>query len=347
MYLRHLFIGTFFLVLPVFIVILVSSLLLACKEAPAVSTVPVITATVDKIVTSVNAGTVKARSAAELSFGSAGRVKGVYVDTDDFVKKGQILAEVENADLLTSVEFQRSLLKRQLIAQQNGGLAEIEIENSRQSLAMAEMAYEKTLIRAPFDGVIVELNLEVGQLSQITAINPQALIRIVDREPRYIVADIDEADLADIKVGQLARVRLMALGRDDLKARVVKIIRFVNSTREQERTVEVELVVEEEALDLPIGASVDVDIIVASHKDVLATNSRAVLGQANGRYVFKIHKGRLVKVPVVTGFSDYKITEIGIPEGASDVYKLQKGDEVCLPDDEFEFLDGMQVGLKR
>jgi RND family efflux transporter MFP subunit len=314
-----------------------------CSTVPEVASVHVARATVEQTVTSVNAGTVKAEHSAELAFGIVGRVKAVNVKAGDFVKGGAILAEVENVDLSDARAAAIRELERKLNIP-GRAVSASEVDQARQAVENARMVYEKSLIRAPYDGTIVELNLDVGQLSQITAINPKAMIRIVDSEPRYIRAEIDEADLSTVRLGQPGRVRIMALGKEWLPGKVRKIIPFVSAAREQERTVEIELTIEGTSQNIPAGASADVEIVVATHRDVLAVSSRAILGRSGERYAFRIENGILHKVPVTTGLFNYEVTELAEGSvGGELAGGLKEGEQVCLPHEIVDFKEGQQV----
>jgi HlyD family secretion protein len=183
--------------------------------------------------------------------------------------------------------------------------------------------------------MIGELNLEVGQLSQITAVVPLALIRIVDQTPRYIRAEIDEADLARIKVGLLARAKILAVRREPFRATIRKVVPFVNSIREQDRTAEIELTVDSGGVLLPAGASADIEIIVDTRTDVVAVPSRTVLGRGSNRFVYVVDGSRLKRVPVTVGLYNYDRTEI--------VSGISEGTLVAQPTDLLEFKEGMKV----
>ena len=314
-----------------------------CNSVPDVASVRVRRATVEQTVTSVNAGTVRAEHSAELAFGIVGRVKAVNVKAGDFVKGGTILAEVENADLADAVSAATRELDRKLNVP-GRAVSASELDQARQAVENARMVYEKSLIRAPYDGTVVELNLDVGQLSQITAITPKAMIRIVDSEPRYIRAEIDEADLSSIRLGEPGRIRVMALGKGWLSGKVRKVIPFVNAAREQERTVEIELTIDGNSESIPAGASADVEIVVATHQDVLSVSSRAILGRAGERFVYRIENNTLRKVPVITGLFNYEVTELLKDSGGGGgVEGLKDGDQVCLPHETVDLKAGQEV----
>ena len=94
--------------LPLTILLLLS----ACSAPQEVQTAKVARQTVESTIASVNAGTIKAQQTAELAFGTVGRVRTLNIELGDKVKKGEILAEVENNDLLTNLKRAEIELQR-------------------------------------------------------------------------------------------------------------------------------------------------------------------------------------------------------------------------------------------
>jgi HlyD family secretion protein len=315
--------------------VLFCSSIVSCSRAPEVQTTPVRRARVESVVSSVTSGTVKAEQVAELAFGTVGRVRELNVKLGDVVKKGAVLAQVENDDLLSRMKVAHEELQRSVRLSQSQAMSRSAFIQAQGNYDAARIAYDKSLIKAPYDGIIAELNLEVGQLSQITAVIPLALIRIVDLEPRYIRAEIDEVDLSKVAVGMPARVKVLAVRREPFNATVRKVVPFISSVREQDRTSEVELIVTDSVELLPPGASADVEVITAVKDGVLTVVSKAVLGRGADRYVYKLERGKAVKTPVALGIANYAVTEV--------VSGLSENDRVIVPSDRVDLLDGLAV----
>jgi HlyD family secretion protein len=313
----------------------VVSLVSGCKGRPEVRLARVSKASVEATVSSVNSGTVRAEGNTELAFGTVGRVKEVNVKLGDAVKAGQVLAQVENDDLKSRLQSTLEEYERSQRLSKSDAMSQSGVTQARASYDAAVTAYEKSLIKAPYDGIVAELNLEVGELSQITAVIPQAPIRVVDVKPRYVRAEIDEVDLPKVKVGLPARVKVLAIRKEPFAARVRKVIPFVSSIREQDRTSEIELDIDSEGLLLPAGASADIEVITETKDDVLTITSRALLGRGRDRYVYVLEGSRLAKRPVRVGIYGYTVSEI--------VSGLSPSDKIVLPSDKFELTDGLRV----
>jgi HlyD family secretion protein len=294
-------------------------------------------ARVEATVSSVNSGTVRAEGNTELAFGTVGRVKEVNVTLGDSVKQGDTLALVENDDLKSRLQSTLEEYERSQRLSKSDAMSQSGVTQARANYDAAVTAYEKSLIKAPYDGVVAELNLEVGELSQITAVIPLALIRIVDVKPRYVRAEIDEVDLPKVKVGLPARVKILAIRKEPFKARVRKVVPFVSSIREQDRTSEIELDIDSEGLLLPAGASADVEVVTETKDNILTVTSRALLGRGEDRYVYVLNGAKLKKTPVKIGIYGYTVSEI--------VSGISPTDQVVLPSDKFELTDGLRVAV--
>jgi HlyD family secretion protein len=308
-----------------------------CSRSPEVTAVAVQRSSVESVVSSVTSGTVRAEQVAELAFGTVGRVKELNVKLGDHVQAGAVLAQVENDDLRSRMRVATEELERATTLYRSNALSRSAYIQAGGDFDAARIGYEKSIIKAPYDGIIAELNLEIGQLSQITAVIPLALIRIIDTKPRYIRAEIDEVDLSKVQIGMPARVKILAVRREPFLAKVRKIVPFVSSIREQDRTSEVELDVESRGELLPPGASADVEIITDVKASALTLLPKTVLGRGSERYVYRIEAGIARRIPVQVGLSSYAATEI--------VSGVSEGDTVVIPSDKFELQDGMSVSV--
>lgn len=319
-----------------FILLLLATL--SCSNPLPVVTARVTKAAVEATISAVNAGTVTAERAAELSFGMVGIVAHVHIAIGDIVEKEQILAELENSELKTALanaqrdaERARNLFARKV-------LAPTELEAAIKALDIAEAAHEKSIIRAPFKGVITEENLEIGQLSQVTTPTAQALLRIVDLERRYVAADIDEVDLPHLTLGMKARVTILAKRREPFIGTIRKIVPFVSTKKEQDRTSLVELDIATEGELLPVGASAEVEIVADQRPEALAIPTRTLLGRMGDRYVFTVKEGKIKRTPVQLGLQSFDRSEV--------ISGLDEGTIIVFPPTDTDLSEGLSVSIK-
>lgn len=309
----------------------------ACSSETKVKGARVARGVVESVVSSVNSGTVRAEKIAELSFGTVGRVRVLNVKLGDEAKEGEILAELENEDLLSVLKNAQHENARNERLRSEKIVSPSEAENMVRLVDVAKAAYEKSLIRAPFNGIVTELNLEVGQLSQITAVIPKPLMKIIDLGPRFVRAEIDEVDLGKVHVGQSARIKILAVRREPFKATVRKVVPYISTIKEQDRTTEIELTIDSEGILLPVGASADIEVVTDRKSDVLYVPSRSLIGRGVSRFLFVQNGSKVKRQPVTIGLFNYDRAEIkdGVTEN----------EVIILPSDEFELVDGAKVSV--
>ena len=312
--------------------------LAGCQKAPLVKAVKVTRASVETTISTTTTGTVDAEQQAVLNFGVVGRVDAVHVVTGQTATKGQLLARLENRDVASIYERALAELNRSKKLFSAGLVARATHDEAGKAYDTARANVQKTEIRAPFEGLVTDVNLEPGELSQLQTIPDSPPIRIVDRKPRVIKGDVDEVDLSRIQIGFPARVRIPAVRPESFDARVVRLVPYVNSTKEQERTSRVELTISNSpARPIPVGASAEIEIIVASKNDVLAVPSRALLGTGSDRYAYRFDNGRIHKTPVKIGIGNYERSEL--------LSGLNSGDTIVLPGD-VELEDKLKVKIE-
>ncbi len=309
-------------------------LFISCAKAPEVEISRATRSKIEATVSSVNSGIVRAEQIAELAFGAVGRVKTLNVKLGDVVEKDFIIAEVENQDALIAYEAAKREFSRQQSLSQKGASSPSIYDQAISQLKATEEAYNRTLIKAPFKGVISELNMEVGQLSQITTEFKKALIRIVDLSPRYVRAEIDEVDMPKLRIGQQALVKILAMRPEPFKATLRKIVPFINSVREEDRTCEIELDLASDKL-LTAGASADVEIITETRDNALTIPIRTIFNQKGKKYVFKIDSSKVIKTEVALGLTGYEAAEV--------LSGLSENDLLANLSDKYELFDGMKV----
>lgn len=309
--------------------------IVGCGKVPEVKTAPVSKQRLEATVTGVSSGMVRSEQIAELAFGTVGRVKALNVKLGDSVKEGQILAEVENDDLRSRLIVAREELSRRKELTSNNAMSRSSLNQAQSEFDAANTALEKSIIRAPCDGLVAELNLEVGQLSQITAVLPKAPIRVVDLKPRFVRVEIDEVDLPRVKVGMSARIKILAVRREPFLGTVRRVINFISDVREQDRTSEIEVDVQNEGIMLPVGASADVEVVTEVRESAVAVPTKAILGRLENRYAYVLTSGQVTRREISVGLFNYQFSEI--------LSGVQEGEQVILPSDAVELKDGLKV----
>jgi HlyD family secretion protein len=201
---------------------------------------------------------------------------------------------------------------------------QIRVSEARIDAARARL--ERTLLRAPFDGTVAEINGEIGEFvtpSPVGIPTPPA-VDVVDTSCLYITAPIDEVDAPRVREGMPARVTLDAFRDRSFPAHVRRVAPYVLDAEKQARTVEVEAEIDDfgDALLLP-GYSADVEVILAERGDVLRIPTRALV---EGKRVYVLEGDRIHSREVTTGIGNWEHTEIteGIDAGARVVVSIDR-----------------------
>jgi HlyD family secretion protein len=196
--------------------------------------------------------------------------------------------------------------------------ARAAIEQAAARVGSVEVQLAFTELRAPFAGTIAELSTEVGEY--ITPSPPglpiPPVIDLLDPASIYVSAPIDEVDAERVQVGQAVRVTVDSRPDSAVNATVERVAPYVLDVLEQNRTVEVEVRLDDaEAMRgvLP-GTSADVEIILDSRQDTLRIPASAV---AEGGGVLVLKNGVLAEETVEVGLRNWRFAEVldGLVQG--------------------------------
>lgn len=186
----------------------------------------------------------------------------------------------------------------------------VRVSDARVDVATA--ALQRTLLKAPFDGVIAEINGELGEFvtpSPVGVPTPPT-VDLIDNSCLYISAPIDEVDAPAVRTGMLARITLDAFPDQDFPGHVRRVAPYVLEVEKQARTVEVEAEIDNpEKYDLLPGYSADVEIILDTRVDVLRIPALAVI---DGEKVLLLNEQDQVieERMIERGVSNWEYTEI-------------------------------------
>jgi len=193
--------------------------------------------------------------------------------------------------------------------------------SAQASVRLARTSLENLTLVAPFDGVVSQRFVEVGEM-----LTPgQAALEVLNPRRLYVSAPLDEMDIGRVRVGLPTRVTLDPYPGRSWQGKVTRVAPFVNDVVQQNRTLEVEvdLVLEPGGPVPKPGTSADIEVILDRHDGVLRVPSFAVI---EGRRVLVIEKGRAVSRDVQVGLRNWEWTEVtaGLREGESVVTSLDQ-----------------------
>ncbi len=161
-----------------------------------------------------------------------------------------------------------------IVLQHNLEAADARIDQAKEALSY-------TTIVSPIDGTVTRLNAEVGELVMTgTMNNPGTIIMEVgDLSEMLVVAQVDEADVGKLKVGQKARVHIQAWPDKIFDGEVRTVALSHKRSNQGTKYYEAEVLLIDPNEQVFTGMTADVDIAVAEHGEVLIVPSQAVLGR--------------------------------------------------------------------
>jgi HlyD family secretion protein len=206
--------------------------------------------------------------------------------------------------------------------------AKAQVEEAGARLSASRADTTRTVLKAPFDGIVAEVNGEVGEYLTPSppGIPTLPAVDLIDDSCLYVSAPIDEVDGAKLKVGMPARITLDAYRGQHFAGHVRRIAPYVLAIEKQARTVEVEVEFDRpgETRRLLVGYSADVEIIVEARDGVLRIPTRALLP---GNRVLRLGADdRLEARAIEPGLSNWEYTEIkaGLARGDRIVTSLER-----------------------
>jgi RND family efflux transporter MFP subunit len=242
----------------------------------------------------------------------AGRVAELKVDEGSQVRKGQLLARLDDVDLASTVEelearaqFAQSQYERAQNLLHQGFVAKAELDRTRADLDAANASVRRArtqrdymALTAPADGLIIRRDGEIGQFIPVG----QAVFYLSCCAPLRVTAEVDEEDIARVHAGQKVVLRADALPGQVLDGSVAEITPKGDPVARSYR-VRIKLA---DPSQLKVGMTVDANLIVAERANALLVPATAIENNA----VWVINDGRLHRQLVRAGVTGAGRTEI-------------------------------------
>jgi HlyD family secretion protein len=285
-------------------------------------------------------GEIQAKEERKINAEVTAEVVELLVEEGDWVSKGQTLVKLDSTEQFAAyqramanvgaqradLEFKREQLRRKkelyekgLISRENfeNIATEVELaasilENARTELGRARRSLERTTIRSPIPGTVMDINKKEGEVVVAGTINnPGSIILTVsDLEKMEMVADVNESEIPLISIKDTARITVDAfadttfIGIVYYKASMPK---EVSSTAAVE--FEVKISIPHHSGMLP-GMSANCEIITAKKDSVLRIPLQALVTKDKKSGVYKIEDGKTKFAEVKTGITEGMTVEI-------------------------------------
>lgn len=310
-------------------------------------------------------GTIEPVTKVEVGTQVSGIIDKIYVDYNSVVQKGQVIAELDKTNLLseltsaqsnlnnarsnlnyqkTNYERYNTLYTKGLVSANEYEQALLNYEQARQQVTVQQQNVMKArtnlgyaTITAPIDGVVLSKEVEEGQTVASAMTTPTLFIIAQDLTQMRVIANVDEADIGEVRDGQHVSFTVDAYP-DDVFEGTVSQVRQEATTERNVVTYEVVISAPNDNLKLKPGLTANVTIYTMRKDHVLAVPNKALrfsptpvmadsLIDCGGEAKVwrEIRKGVLQAFPVKTGTSGANYTEIlsGVKAGETVITGLR------------------------
>lgn len=258
-----------------------------------------------------------------------------------------------NADVAQrEAQRQTKLLKKKLTSEENADqargkalathaaclAAKESAKVSEEQVNVVQVNLDRTIVRAPFDGVVAQVNGEVGEFvtPQPIGVPTPPAIDLIDNSCLYVTAPIDEVDAPQVKVGMPVRITLDAFKNHPFPGKVRRVAPYVLDIEKQARTVDMEVDFDNTASEQSLlpGYSADVEIILNVKNDVTRVPTEAIF---DNDHVLLYHSdsSTLEDRQIKMGISNWISTEV--------LSGLKVGDKVVTSAKREGLVDGATV----
>lgn len=332
-------------------------------------------------------GTIEAVTSVTVGTQVSGIVNKLYVDYNSVVKKGQVIAELDKTNLISefntakanlasaesNLSYQSANMKRYQTLYKKGLVSADDYENalltyrqSKEQVATAKENVQKAqtnlgyaTITSPIDGTVISKSVEEGQTVAASFNTPELFTIAKDLTNMQVVADVDEADIGEVAVGNRVAFTVDAYPDDTFEG-VVKQVRLEATTTNNVVTYEVVISAPNADLKLKPGLTANVTIFTKEQPNVLSVPNKALrftptketvgkdmkIVDCKGKNkVWTLNDKTLTAHPVNIGQSDATHTQIisGVKAGQSIVTEIVVN--VPETDDDQQQSQGLITGL--
>ena len=315
-------------------------------------------------------GTIEPVTSVTVGTQVSGIVSKLFVDYNSVVKKGQVIAELDKTNLISELNTTKAnlssamstlkyesdnykryktLFDKGLVSADEYETAKLSYDKARQSVASAKESVTKAqtnlgyaTITSPIDGVVLSKSVEEGQTVAASFNTPELFTIAKNLTDMRVIADVDEADIGEVKEGARVTFTVDAYPNDTFEGEVTQV-RQEATTTNNVVTYEVVISAPNNDLKLKPGLTANVTIFTAEKQNVLCVPSKALrfnptqetvgkmkIQDTNGKNKVWTKEGNTLKAhSLQIGMSDGINTEVisGISEASTIVTGVEEMSE--------------------
>ncbi len=238
----------------------------------------------------------------------------------DAVKSGQVLIRLEDREFVNGLQIEskklnldlsNSNLKKQQSLYDKGGVTQTELKNAAIQYVNAKYSYEnaeiqlaKMAIKAPFDGVIVEMPYHTDG---VKIEQGQELFKVMDYSLLLMDVRLPEKHLPEVTLNQLVQITNYNMARDTIKGIISQISPVINADT---RTFQSVLQIDNNRSLLRPGMFIKAAILSEKRDSTIVIPKETIISRQDGKVVFTVENGIATEKKITTGLENLDVIEV-------------------------------------
>jgi len=261
--------------------------------------------------------TIEAEEETDVVAKVGGVVEKIFSEEGNYIKKGQVLAKLDDEKLLVQVEqakatlkkleniYQRNeeLFKKSLISAEEFQRTKYEYEHQKAAFDLAQLDLNYSSIRAPISGVVAERKVKVGNM----VLPNQATFRVTSLDPLLAVLHVPERQIAKLRVGQSAKLGIDAVKDKEFVGKIKRISPVVDPAT---GTVKVTVEMHDPSRQLKPGMFARLNIIYDVRKNTMLVPKDAIMAEDKESSVYVVKDSLALRQVVEIGYVNTSHIEV-------------------------------------
>lgn len=238
----------------------------------------------------------------------------------DAVRAGQVLVKIEDKEFINNLQLEgkrlnlelaENNLKKQKSLHDKGGVTQTDLKNASIQYVNAKYTYEnaeiqmaKMAVKAPFNGVIVELPYHTDG---VNIDQGQDLFKVMEYDKLRMNVKLPEKHLPEITLDQLVQITNYTIAKDTIKGRISQISPIINADT---RTFQSVLQINNDKGLLRPGMFIKAAILTEKRDSTIVIPKETIISRPNGKIVFTVENGIATEKRISTGLENIDVVEV-------------------------------------
>lgn len=238
----------------------------------------------------------------------------------DVVRNGEVLIRIEDREFENNLqldgkrlnlELAENNLKKQQSLYDKGGVTQTDLKNASVEFVNAKYAYQnaeiqltKTMVKTPFDGVIVELPYHTDGVKIELGL---PLVKVMQYDKLLMDVKLPEKHLSEVTMNQLVQVANYNAAKDTIYGKINQISPVINPDT---RTFQSVLQIDNDKRVLRPGMFIKAYILSEKRDNTIVIPKETVISRTDGKIVFTVENGIATEKKITTGLENMDVIEV-------------------------------------